>query len=417
MGMMPPSMGMGMPNGGVVAVLSLGTVKDMPYPRNPNLTQVIITVIGDSKGKSVTLNRLGPFSAKQQRGQTQLVDADCLGQRVTVQSPMHFGGVNREGAMYFRLSVSFTREGTDQRDELVGTTDPFKVGFENRPAEYIELKMPRTEDVMGGITVSSRLATEAEAMRGERQMGGPVPGAPPPIDQAIEAPYLVRGRTGTFQPFSIEEANEAAAIIAEAQNRALLQRCKKGDLNFNEENDCQQRRVGKFRQWANLDALFTTMGPNPLAMSEEVGAQVCRGYHDYTSVMKEVGHMVGPNLSPADAAVNAKLVQQMSKQPPWMVQTTVRPVICKSPDEIALSKDMRWLPDPPVYMPVRNMTPEDQETLRLACYDPSQSAALMFADVNPNYDIDNDIWEVAEEEELMGGMLPRRRVKDECLMA
>merc|ERR1719197_749574 len=94
----------------------------------------------------------------------------------------------------------------------------------------------------------------------------------PEVDAHTEIPYLVSGRTNTFKPFSIEEANEAASICAEAQNRALLQRCKKNAHISVEEPHFQERRVGKFREWANLDAVFTTMGPNPLAMSDEVGA-------------------------------------------------------------------------------------------------------------------------------------------------
>ena len=55
----------------------------------------------------------------------------------------------------------------------------------------------------------------------------------------------------------------------EAQNRALLQRCKIADPAFSE-RDPHIKHVNGYREWDNLDSLFTTMGPNPLAMSDEV---------------------------------------------------------------------------------------------------------------------------------------------------
>lgn len=59
----------------------------------------------------------------------------------------------------------------------------------------------------------------------------------------------------------------------------------------------------------------------------------------------------------------------------------------KDANEIAGPHDMTWCPDPPVYVPMSNLTEKDKETVRLACYKPEQNASLLFVDANPNYNI------------------------------
>merc|ERR1712187_318940 len=117
-----------------------------------------------------------------------------------------------------------------------------------------------------------------------------------------------------------------------------------------------------------------------------------------------------------------ELVGTMYEGDPYMVKATRRPIICKNPDEIAATRDMSWCPDPAIYAPLRCMSDQDKETLRLACYDPMQNAKLCFADVNPNYQQNEDIWGVLADyktarSHYIPNMKPQRRVKDDCLMA
>jgi hypothetical protein len=423
-GMMGPMMMSGQ-RGGLFAVLEVDKIRDM-IPPDFNDSEVLMWLIGEDDGKDnvVLQENIGPFEVRK-KPTSNLYEADCNRYVMRAQGQLHFGGEHRDGAMRFRLNVRYRRKGGNHTQN-VGTSEDIMISFKHQRAVAIKL-LSSSGNTVGHIFVSYHLDMQDHRRRpglnrrpGPHGIQAPIVGSAP--EQPAEVPYMVRGRTMNFEPFSIEEANEAAWINAGAQNRAMLQRMKKYDINYDPDNGDERlmRRTGKTREWANLDALFYTMGPNPLAMSEEVGAAVCRGYQDLTSVVKEVGKDVGPfyDVSPADAAVNDQLLRQMSVQEnPFKVQATVRPVICKSPDEIAVTKDMRWLPDPPMYVPVRNLSDMDKETLRLASYDPSQSAKLMFWDVTPAYEPDNDIWETNEEFEPFDGMLPRRRVKDECLMA
>merc|ERR1719329_1232485 len=84
-------------------------------------------------------------------------------------------------------------------------------------------------------------------------------------------------------------------------------------------------------------------------------------------------------------------------QPIDKVETVLRPVMCKDPDYIRQTGDMRWCPDPPIYAPLRSLTEADRETLRLSVYQPDQCAQMLFADVNPNYNVGEDIWGHAAE--------------------
>lgn len=85
---------------------------------------------------------------------------------------------------------------------------------------------------------------------------------------------------------------------------------------------------------------------------------------------------------------------------------------------------MNWPPEPPVYAPIANLNPSDQETQRLANYDPIQCAKLPFADVNPNYCINQDIWGALGDAKAANALLMQKpdhwkikRVKDDCIMA
>jgi len=250
---------------------------------------------------------------------------------------------------------------------------------------------------------------------------GPLAGVAAP---AVEALQRASGRTGNFPPGSPEEALEQATINAEAQNRALLQHCKKANPLRPEGND-RVKVVNGYREWDSLDALFTTMGPNPMALSEEVGPTVARSYQESSSVMKELARDLLPESDPAQQpASNLELVKAMYHKDPERVTTALRPVICKDPAEIARSRDMSWCPEVPIYAPLRNMREEDKETLRLACYGAETDAALNFADANPNYRVEEDVWGLLADDQVMHhalGPAPcdvgRKRVKDDCIMA
>jgi len=231
----------------------------------------------------------------------------------------------------------------------------------------------------------------------------------------------VSGRTGNFPAGSPEEAFEQATINAEAQNRALLQRCKMADAEYHRTNP-HVKLVHGYREWESLDSLFLTMGPNPLAMSEEVGPSVCRSYQEHQTLLKELSKKLPNPKSPADAQLNLELIKMMSHEDPSHVSAALRPVICKDPEEIAESQSMAWCPDPPIYAPIRNMHAEDKETMRLACYAPEQDAMLGFMDANPNYKISEDIWGAMDHYKSQRSMMvPKpvrsKRVKDDCIMA
>lgn len=68
-----------------------------------------------------------------------------------------------------------------------------------------------------------------------------------------------------------------------SRNRALLQRCKRDDAESPHDFPGMRMNNG-WREWDNLDALFESMGPNPLVMSEDLGPQVARGYQHSSNI-------------------------------------------------------------------------------------------------------------------------------------
>jgi hypothetical protein len=84
-----------------------------------------------------------------------------------------------------------------------------------------------------------------------------------------------------------------------------------------------------------------------------------------------------------------------------------------------------WPPAPPMYAPVENLNASDRETQRLANWDPHQICKLPFADVNPNYQMNEDIWGAMSDGKAVNhGTLMSKppdwrqpRVKDGCPMA
>lgn len=394
-------------NHGVVALLEFHRAMDLPPPRVANQdTEVVVLNEEDRE-----LNRVGPLPTQSQQN-SRLLAVDCADARLYVQAPVRFGGDAQEGAIYFKLSISY------QNAENIGVTDRIKVSWQPVMKQYHELKQPQTGSVIGTICFSYRLVTEAEAKSKKVPSESKhVPEIGPPVEPLMR----LSGRTGNYPPGSQEEAFEQAALNCEAQNRALLQRVKMADKKSHL-TDPGVIRANGYREWDGLDNLFLSMGPNPVAMSEEIGPSVTRAYQQHTSVMKEMAPRLPLPLSIADEMLNAGLVRNMCKNDPMQAKNMLRPVICKDPHEIAGPRDMRWCPDPPIYAPLKNMTPEDRQTLRLACYEPTQNATLLFADVNPNYRVEKDIWGVLAQSKAPSLMVPKPayqydRVKDDCIMA
>lgn len=409
-------------NHGVSAFLELQRVSDLPYPRNDRMDAVMLTVLAEDGQKE--FRRVGPFEAEFPGG-LQLVAADCLESPVYIQAPLHFGGDADEGAMYVRISVAYTKlQQRTQAAEQVGVTDPIKVSWRPIKRQYYEIKHKGSGKVLGGIYLSHRLMTETEAKAQGPGAGVEVPPQRqrPHIGAPVEPLQRVSGRTGNFPPGSAEEAFEQATLNTEAQNRALLQHCKMADPDSHR-NDLHIKWVNGYREWDSLDSLFKTMGPNPLAMSEEISPSVTRGFADTTSILAELAPRLQVPMSPAEEQLNLNLIGMLHRGDPLKVTSAVRPVVCKDPDQIAKNRDMTWCPDPPVYMPIRNMTEEDKQTMRLACYAPEQNAKLLFADANPNYQIKEDIWGVLADSKASRSLVVRkpehmqRRVKDDCIMA
>jgi hypothetical protein len=405
-------------NHGVSAMFEFDRATDLPLPTDVSAKEVVLTIIEDEHERE--LQRLGPFKAFAQKGGQQLLMAECKGARVFAHAPLHFGGHAKEGAMFVRVAISYMRDSGAL--DLIGITEPIKVTWRPETKKYYEIRRGRSQ-VLGGVYLTHRLMTEGEiatgaapgipstASRRQQQMAGP-----------REMYQQLSGRTGNFPLGSPEEAFEQAAINAEAQNRALLQHCKVVDPHSHE-NAPHVRVVNGYREWDSLDSLFRTMGPNPLAQCEDLGATVTRAYSERTSVLRELIPKLRPAMSPTDEQLNLNLIEMMYGQDPKRVEQALRPLLCKDPEEIAATKDMKWCPDPPIYAPLRNMDPQDKQLLRLACYDPTQNAKLMFADVNPNYRINEDIWGVLADYKTARSLLVQkpdaahRRVKDECIMA
>ena len=98
--------------------------------------------------------------------------------------------------------------------------------------------------------------------------------------------------------------------------------------------DLKSELIEKLEEFAtytdSLDEVFRTMGPNPLCMSEELGAQVARSYQHTTTVAKEVGARLGPANTPADQMLNVEMLRMYTKEDPTKVTATVRPVVCRN---------------------------------------------------------------------------------------
>jgi len=420
---------------GVSALLVFDKVADLPQPRNPALNQVLLSVVASDSGQE--LRRLGPFPSTLQHGNGKegtLMQAMCGNATVLCQAPLIVGGGAKEGSMYLRVHVSYANIASPQTAavELVGVTDVIKVGWPRTAFEYAVLRATSGQ-LLGGVYVKYHLQADEVAggrpdldfvvagSLGQASLLRPAQGAGP-----VEQLHLVSGRTGHFPAGSPEEVYEQAALNAEAQNRALLQRCKIADPHSHDKEP-HTTTINGYRQWESMDKLFSTMGPNPLAMCPELGPLVARSYRDDSSILRDLvsRSKLPPPSGPADEHLHLELIKSLCRRDPLETTGALRPTICKDPEDVLREGNLSWCPDPPVYAPMSSMHEEDKETLRLACFAPEVNAKLLFSDTNPNYRVEEDIWGACADYKLEEpvraalGRNPgrRRRVKDDCMIA
>lgn len=409
---------------GLVGLVTVHSIKDIPYPKDESMHKVRISVSTDLDGKHVELQSIGDFPTQSahMRREKQICDVEFGSnpRMVTVKAPIQFGHPQHDAIMRLYVSVMYVSEIESGKREEVGHTVPIECTFMAVDHKYMELKSKKSLSVLGGIFLTYRICHQNNLP----------PAAPQPNQElvvagaeAAEVKFEVSGRTGNFPEGSPQEADEWASINLEVQNRAMLQRSKILDRDMKGHSGKIHFHNG-YRHFADLDAVFQTMGPNPLTMDPLVGATCARGYMEPTDIVQEVGPQIGSCTSPHDLAVNWQLLEQVYKEDPRRQHTMVRPVVCKDPEYIATKKDLTWMPKKPEYVPMRHFSPEDIETLRLSCYDPSTSAALWFSDVNPAYAIREDIWGAQHSYKKHGTQchtlppqLKQHRLKDECPIA
>lgn len=453
----PPKMSQEGPNQGmtvraddVVALIDFDKVTDLPQPPgNSKFTDVVITVEAADQGwEEKELTRVGPFPSEKETSNQQLRMAMCRpphhdpkkGEciQAVVRAPYHIGHDALEGAMYVRFAVHYCKEfGVDK--ELIGITDPLQVFWYESTMQYVQIKPRGGFANVGGIHCRHRLVRDGDLAKA-------LPKAPPkePVkDKAKKKLPQVRAGSGGFAPGSEEERQFHALTNSQAQVRAAKQRCK-----IHSENRAIMDTSGTvymengYRGWRDLDALFVTLGPHPIMLAPHVGPSVVRGFLEKHQVVHNVDKALqdwdnrhpsqfrpggagtkSPAVAQSDKETAQEIASWMCNQDPNVVETVMRPVVCKDPTRVLNEKVADWCPDPPMYVPVTSCNETDRETLRLAMYDEHQCAKLAFQDVTPNYRIDEDIWGVAamaRQQKPAGHRRPpaqQRRVKDDCLMA
>lgn len=446
---------------------------------------------------------------------------------------------------------------------LIGRTAVMPVSFNPCPSAYMAFE-DQAQRPVGGAVAKYRLCQEKDLQRTTT----PGPRSPRKSGPPAQGQNDKNERSGKWQPGTFGDTEEAAALAIESQNRALVQRIKLAKHYATEaSNPADQTRAtleweqpNGYRDWADMDSVFVTMGANYVANSSAMGANVCRVYEDDTSVWEELKRKESKALQaqgkvPQDEHITKNLIQTMIKQDPNDVQKTLRPVISKDvstidratlssnralpvlrvkvisatnvraradhpkvvieipgkngsrwttsaaqdasngnlywneqgvikgytygddlkvmlvdanwvgfdnpvastrmrgtdfyPNEwnsglriddgrgnlqmaptvnlsIKVEKNVsNWPPNPHMYAPIDNLNLSDQQTQQLANWDVHQNAKIPFADANPNYQINEDIWgAVADSRIIEASVLLEKdpkhnqpRVKDNCPIA
>eukprot|EP00747_Dinoflagellata_sp_TGD_P164047 gnl/TRDRNA2_/TRDRNA2_183448_c0_seq1.p1 gnl/TRDRNA2_/TRDRNA2_183448_c0~~gnl/TRDRNA2_/TRDRNA2_183448_c0_seq1.p1 ORF type:complete len:768 (-),score=132.17 gnl/TRDRNA2_/TRDRNA2_183448_c0_seq1:67-2370(-) len=449
----------------VSAVLEVASVTDLPAGKVGNQDVMLTIRAHDPKAQNVDSSKMtklgvfGPFSTSKQTD--RLVQADCGNQKIVVKGPYQVGGGAKEGTMYITISVSYT-EGNMANQEIVGETDPIQVSWSKVAKQYCEIKPKGGTSAIGGINMSFGLQKDSDAASGSSRA---IPSTAKGLGKGQASSGNNQGRTQAVAGKKSPE--EQARLCYEAQNRALYQRIRMGTSEKQGSDGVEM--VSGYRKWDSLDRIFATMGPHPIVQTDSVGPSICRAFEEQNNVVEEVveemdnerrKRMIAEmdkkkkdqNSKDAITNITDKMSQMWSmrqdnttkdaqlsdertqalvslmlpkdfKDDMYHKNMTLRPVICKDADDIMANKDMSWLPSTPTYVPLSAINDEDKETLRLACYHPSQCAKLRFRDVNPNYNVSEDVWGVLEDQKASHALIrkpqshDKRRVKDECLMA
>mmetsp|Transcript_16905 Transcript_16905/g.48082 ORF Transcript_16905/g.48082 Transcript_16905/m.48082 type:complete len:409 (+) Transcript_16905:46-1272(+) len=340
-------------------------------------------------------------------------DAAARRTKETVSVPPQVGTLTVQTSSP-RLFFLVERCGADGNDELIGEMKLLLRDQRTRKVWRYQLSVRSAlsdREIHAGCGIELKVTESQGATQGQ---------APPQQQPKAEV-------AGEPPPRSAHQ--QQAAINADVQDRAFVQQCKIASRAFAESGARSHTQVvNGYREWQSLDTLFTTMGPNPLSMTEKVGPTVARAYQESVSVLDEVAASAGGQAErgAADKQLLSGLVRGVYGVDPQRAEQAVRPVVCKDPADFGAGGDAAWYPDPPMYVPLQSISAHDMETMRLACYDPAQCAKVDFVDANPTYRVEEDVWGLVSEqrraaEAAAPNYIPKitgdsGRVKDECFI-
>lgn len=418
-------------NNGYVAMFVVDKVSDLPAPPKGLKPEIFLSFEADEKDyEDHELQRSGPFKVEPAPHNAKL-RSSFVRQTTGVRAPLRVGGASGEGAMYLRVQVAYVS--SHGQMEVVGLTDAIQVRVMESPMQYYEIK-PRTIGTpLGGIHLKHRLVTEDTWKKIERELG-----SGSALPQHTQGQKKQEHYVDTTKPGGNVQMKQQLQNL-EAQNRADYQRYKSHLPAGKVPGESYE---GGYRVWSSMSAMFESMGPHPLAGGDSVGPRVVRGYEedkkDFDNLQRALRERTsksapkprkGLNQSKAipgkeeiDPFLDPAVARLMYDGDPEEVTHRLRPNICKDPEEISRERNIEWLQNSK-YVPIRNMSAEDRETLRLSQYTKDQDAKMNYYDVVPHYKINEDIWGVAAEAKAVKASLMRppgdskRRVKDECIMA
>jgi hypothetical protein len=203
---------------------------------------------------------------------------------------------------------------------------------------------------IGGVYLSFRFTKDsAEFYKSKNGSAAPEQGPQGALEGDKDSKDI-NGRSGKFKAGGQDEVFEYAAMAVEAQNRAIKQRqmiAKSAKQLFEERmvhshnpDATVWRTSNGYRDWKNLDSVFITMGPNYVAQSNEVGANICKVYTEDTSVFKELTQKASPlglgkpQSLDEEATMLALLSTIYKGENPLEIKSTLRPLICKDVNSI-----------------------------------------------------------------------------------
>jgi len=321
----------------VLAVINIDKIVDIPPPASGGSGEVVLTLErAQGAHPPKQLASAGPFPTEStMQGNLRMVE-NCkakLVARVTLEDLANGAGEFRVSAHY---KASWYEFGASHH---IGTTMPLSVSWKPQQLQYsVLLEDSGTKKSggyalpVGGIYVSYRLDKDSEEL--DNNESGPVaPEQAKPVD--IYADH--NGVSGKFKKNSQDEVLEFAALAVEAQNRALIQRINIAKTAAENLADAEKETSlvwahdNGYRDWADLDSVFVTMGPNYVAQSLD---PICKVYEENTSVYKELCHIMGTPKTVQEEENLRMLIYSMHKKNPQEMTSTLRPIICKDVSNI-----------------------------------------------------------------------------------